>query len=329
MVRSYFSMLAAILALVLLRVAVADVKIGLSAASDANNAGTYIWALAFSEALENGGMETSIFTSSSLGNEVVRAEQVLLGLLEVNVCGTQEFEPFTDMIAAMELPFMFEDSNELDRLIDETDFLARVNEIAADYGMRMIDLAYLGGMSGLFTAREPIREVSDVKSFRMRAMVSEQVGYFEAWGGAATQVAWEEVPQALQTGIVDGYMNPPIVAVLFGHGGQLDYFTDIRMSPSTRVISVSESWYQSLDDVERSTVRHAFKVARLANREWAAHSEERDFRLLDEAGIEVIHLSPAVRDEFRQKILPLYEHQATPNALHVMQGYIDTLRGTE
>ena len=329
MIRSCHAILAAILALALSPVTLADVKIALSAASDANNSGTYVWAQAFSEALEKDGMETSIFTSSSLGNEVVRAEQVLLGLLEVNVCGTQEFEPFTDMIAAMELPFMFEDSNELDRLIDETDFLERVNEIAVDYGMRMVDLAYLGGMSGLFTAREAIREVSDVKSFRMRAMVSEQVSYFEAWGGAATQVAWEEVPQALQTGIVDGYMNPPIVAVLFGHGGQLDYFTDIRMSPSTRVISVSESWFQSLDDAERMTVKHAFKAARDANRQWAARSEERDFRLLDEAGIEVIHLSPSVRDEFRQKLLPLYEHQATPNALHVMQGYLNTLRAVE
>lgn len=329
MVRSFYCVLAAFSWLVFPAVAAADVKIALSAAADANKSGTYVWALAFSEALEKGGMETSIFTSSSLGNEVVRAEQVLLGLLEVNVCGTQEFEPFTDLIAALELPFMFEDNDELDRLIDETDFLSQVNEISVDYGMRMIDLAYLGGMSGLFTAREAIREVSDVKSFRMRAMVSEQVDYFQAWGGAATQVAWEEVPQALQTGIVDGYMNPPIVAVLFGHGGQLDYFTDIRMSPSTRVISVSESWFQGLDDAERLVVQHAFKVAREANRAWAARSEERDFRLLDEVGIEVIHLSPAARDEFRQKLLPLYEHQATPHALQLVQGYVDSLRAGE
>ena len=83
-----------------------------------------------------------------------------------------------------------------------------------------------------------------MNKFRIRAMSNEQLDWVKAWGGAGTQVAWEEVPQALQTGIADGYINPPVVAVLFGHGGQLDYFTDLEISPSIRVVVFSEAWYQ-------------------------------------------------------------------------------------
>jgi len=304
----------------------AEVRIGLSASSDAENSGSYVWAQAFAAELERAGIASSIYPGSSLGNEVLRAEQVMLGLLEVNVSGTQEFELFTDLIAAVELPFLFRDSDEMDRMVDETDFLDRVNERAVDYGMRMVDFVYLGGMSGLFTARAPIRTVEDVKSFRMRAMVSEQLSYFEAWGGSGAQVAWEEVPQALQTGIVDGYMNPPIVAVLFGHGGQLDFFTDIRMSPASRVVAVSESWYRQLDHQQRVAVDRAFSVARQANRDWMRSSEQRDFDALAKVGIEVIRLSTDVREEFRKKLLPLYPTQATPDALRIMTGYVEALR---
>ena len=304
----------------------ADIKIALSSTIDPKTSGTYVWAKAFSDELAKNGVRSEIFASSSLGNEVVRAEQVLLGLLEVNVCGTQEVDPFSDMIAALELPFIFEGSEEIDRLMLETDFLQKVNEDSAPHGMRVVDVVFMGGKSGLFTARNPIRELGDVKSFRMRAMMSEQIRYFEAWGGMATQVAWEEVPQALQTGIVDGYMNPPIVAVLFGHGGQLDYFTDIQMTPSVRVVSVSEAWYQSLDRQERVVLEQAIIAARKANREWVGFSEQREFQLLADIGIEVIKISSFSRNEFRQKLLPLYDRQASPETLKSIKTYLHGLR---
>ena len=307
----------------------AEIRVALSASSDAENSGTYVWAQAFANELEREGIASSIYPSSSLGNEVLRAEQVMLGLLEVNVCGTQEVELFTELMEAIELPFLFRGNAEMDRLIDETDFLMCVNERAVAYGMRVVDFAYLGGMSGLFTARAPIRTVDDVKSFRMRAMVSEQLAYFEAWGGSGAQVAWEEVPQALQTGIVDGYMNPPIVAVLFGHGGQLDYFTDIRISPAMRVVTISEAWYQGLDSQAKDIVDQAIRVARIANRTWTLTSEERDFRSLESVGIEVVHLSQEDREAFQQKLLPLYPTQATEEGLKRMLAYVDKLRATE
>ena len=304
----------------------ADIRIGMSASANSERSGPYVWARTFADELEHAGFAVGIHPNSALGNEVLRTEQVLLGLLEVNICGTQEVDLFTDLMEAVELPFLFRDSAEMDRLIDETDFLQHVNRRALDYGMRVVDFVFMGGMRGLFTARAPIRTVEDVKSFRLRAMVSEQLAYFEAWGGSGAQVAWEEVPQALQTGIVDGYMNPPIVAVLFGHGGQLDYFTDLRMSPAMRVIVVSEAWYRSLGEQQKTAVENAFRAARAANREWMQTAEQRDFDALESVGIEVVHLSPEERDAFRERLLPLYPQQATAKALARMLGYVDQLR---
>lgn len=304
-----------------------DVHIALSATSDPQNSGTFVWAETLSDELSKAGISTNIYANSSLGNEVVRSEQVLLGLLEINVSGTQEIEPYTDLMAAVQLPFLFESVQELDCLLDESNFLERVNEDTTNIGIRVVDFVYLSGMSGLFTANRAIRSVADMKSFRMRAMTTEQLDYFEAWGGAGTQVAWEEVPQALQTGIVDGYMNPPIVAVLFGHGGQLDYFTDIRMSPSMRAVVISEAWYQGLNELERHALHGALRSARRANRSWMHAAEQRDFALLDDAGIEVIQLSTSDRGEFRERLLPLYSTHATPEALHELQVYVKRLEG--
>jgi TRAP-type C4-dicarboxylate transport system substrate-binding protein len=304
----------------------AEIRIGLSSTADSENSGIYVWARAFADELEQAGMPATIYPSSTLGNEIVRTEQILLGLLEVNVTGTQEVEIYSEMIAALDLPFLFATNEESDALFHHTGYLEEINSKTRPAGMRIIDLGSLGGMSGLFTARAPIRTVADVKKFRMRAMTTEQLDWVEAWGGAGTQVAWEEVPQALQTGIADGYLNPPIVAVLFGHGGQLDYFTDLRLSPSIRVVVFSESWYQGLTEEQRAAVDRAAIVARDANRKWMVHAIAHEFQLLSDVGIEVIHLDSQQRDAFRQRVLPTYDDMVNAETLKKIMHYLESAR---
>ena len=303
-----------------------EIRIGLSATADKENSGIYIWARTFADELERVGMVATIYPSSTLGNEIVRTEQVLLGLLEVNVTGTQEVEVFSELVVTLDLPFLFKNDDEADALMHHTGYLSEMNSETRPMGMRVVNLVGMGGGTGLFTARAPIETVADVKKFRMRAMSNEQLDWVEAWGGAGTQVAWEEVPQALQTGIADGYINPPVVAVLFGHGGQLDYFTDLEISPSIRVVVFSEAWYQGLSEEERIAVNRAASVARTANREWMAKNLERIFKMLSDIGIEIIQPGERERDAFRELVLPTYDGMASAQILEKTRRYMEEAR---
>jgi len=285
----------------------AQIKIALTTPADAERSGSYVWASTFAGELQKAGLDVIIYPSSTLGNEVVRTEQLLLGLLEINITGSQEVEMFSDLYLGLELPFLFQSNEELFALSDDTDFLARVNATTRPSGMRVVDFTYGGGMTGLFTANTPVHRLEDLTGLRLRAMNAQQLDFFLAWGVAGTQVAWEEVSQALQTGIVDGYLNAPIIAVQFGHGGQLDFFTRLMIQASTRTVVMSEQWYQGLDDVTQQTVDHAIKKARKATQIWNAAAELTEFQLLQDIGIEVITLSTAERERFRERLLPLYE----------------------
>lgn len=288
-------------------VAQAQIRVGLSGTSDETRSGTYVWARAFAHMLDESGMEVRLYPSSSIGAEIVRTEQVLLGLLEVNITGGQEVEMLSELFKGLELPFLFESSEQMELLLNRTDFLSQVNRETIPHGMRVVGFAYTGGMEGLFTVGQAVRSPGDLGQLRLRAMTSQQLAYFDAWGGAGTQVAWEEVPQALQTGIAHGYLNPPIVAVMFGHGGQLDFFTDLNLSPSMRTVVVSESWYQALDEDQREVVDMAIGYASAVNREWNRRMMSSEFELLRESGIEVVELTREQRERFRERLLPLYD----------------------
>lgn len=304
-------------------------RVGLSGTSDIEKSGTYVWARAFAEYLESEGVSVRIYPSSSIGSEIVRTEQVLLGLLEVNIAGTQEVEMLSELFKGLALPFLFEDNSDMSALMQRTDFLESVNEETQPHGMRVVAIAYTGGMEGMFTVGTAIRHPEELSALRLRAMTSQQLAYFEAWGGAGTQVAWEEVPQALQTGIADGYLNPPIVAVMFGHGGQLDYFSDLRLSPSMRVVTVSQKWFDSLDAEERALVEEAIRHASHANLEWSRRMMSTEFDLLRDAGIEVIEVTPTQRDEFRKRLLPLYDDLASPEVQKRVRRYLQQVRGAK
>lgn len=298
------------------------IKIGLSSAADPERSGTWNWAVAFAQSLERQGLRAVIYPGSSLGNELVRSEQVMLGLLEVNISGGQDLVDASDLYATTELPFIFRNVQEVAALISTTDFLARVNAEAGPRGLLLVDQAYIGGLTGLFTARKPIRTIADMPDFRLRAMTAQQLEFFTAWGAAGTQVAWEEVPQALQTGIADGYLNAPLVPVLFGHGGQLDYFTDISMQPSMRAVVMSAQWYGGLAPDTRAKIDQAVIDARNTLQAWVKQAIEQEFALLASIGIERIALSTEEREEFRQRLLPMYSSMASAESIRRMQQYL-------
>ena len=305
---------------------IAEVKIALSSTEDPQTSGTFVWAKALSDSLQQDGWTTTIYPTSTLGGEIVRSEQIRLGLLEINIAGGQEVAGYSELYRALELPFQLDSASQLSRLLAETSLLEELNIKTLPHGLKVVDFVFLGGMGGLFTARDPVRRIEDLRPLRMRAMTSEQIQFFEAWEGPATQVAWEEVPQALQTGIADGYMNPPIVAVLFGHGPQLKYFSNLRFQPSMRTAVISARWYDSLSTDQQMSVDHALTVARSANHQWLKKMAVKEFDMLREIGIEILEVQETERDRFRDRITPLYRDWVEPSALKRLDEYLEQLK---
>ena len=276
-----------------------DVKIGMSTPLDAERNGVYVWVRTLADALEGAGARVRVYPNSALGGEKERMDQVAIGLLEVNDTGGDELSRLSPLFHAQR-PFDIESYAHLDRLIERTTFLEEINEQLADDDLVLLDYAYTGAMVGLLTRGKPVRRIEDLRSLRLRILSAADLNLLAAWQVRGVRVAWEEVAQALQTGMVDAYLNPPIVAVMFGHGNVIDYFTDLRMGPSARVIVASRRWYEGLSPEMRSAFDAGVREARAANRRWAANAMQRERALLEKAGIEWIEMEPADREEWRE-----------------------------
>ncbi|KPP86804.1 MAG: TRAP-type C4-dicarboxylate transport system, periplasmic component [Rhodobacteraceae bacterium HLUCCO07] len=291
--------------------ATAEVKIALDSPPDLEKSGTYVWAHTFAEHLKANGMDAVEYERNALGEEAERLDQVSQGLLEVSMSDAKSAGTLDGTIFGASMPYFFKDLEELDRALDEGGMLERINAGTTPEGVRVLDVVMTGTASGIFTTEVPIRTFEDMQGVRMRALDSSQINTFEQWGSKGTIVSWSEVPNALQTGVAGGYINPAFVPLTYGHTAFINYFTNARMSQSVRVAIASEDWYQALTDEEREIVHAAVDKAHDANRALIA-DDSAILEQLEEAGIEVIELSPEERAKFRDASQPIYETTDMP-----------------
>lgn len=302
------------------------IRIASSSNEELETNGVYVWLNTFIKELRDQGCDVQFYPNSSLGNEEQRTELVELNLLHVNVSGRQVIDDMSPLYTGLTLPFLFDDYRHFDRFLHESAFLEDANRDLAPANLYIVDIALLGGMSGLFNTKHEIRSPEDFDGLRIRAMSSGDLALLNSWDIPATQVAWEEISQAMQTGIVDGYINPPLVPLMFGHNRQIKYFADLRLSPSGRQVVLSREWYLGLSPHMRSAVDTAIAKARAVNRRWNVDIMKRETAALEEAGVKVARLTDEERSVFVRLTQAQYDKIVPPETIDLITPYVEASR---
>lgn len=302
------------------------IRISMASNQDKARSGVYVWLQAFADEMRRAGYEVKIYPNSILGREQDRTELVALGLIEVNDSGALEVGVFSPLFQSISLPFLFDNYAHFDRFLHGTPFLNIVNRETTRHGIRVVDVAFLGGMSGIFNARRPVARLEDMQGLRLRAMDNTDLVIQNSWGVTGTQVSWEEVSQALQTGVAEGYINPPLVPIIFGHTRTLRYFTNILLMPATRTITVSEHWYSRQTPAQRAAFDRAVQSARIANRRWADNIQASELNMLRAAKVAVTSPTPTERDRFVRQTRPVYNRIIPPESVKTALDLADQAR---
>lgn len=292
----------------------AQIKIALDSPPDLNGSGSYVWAHAFANHLNAGGMNAEEFQRGALGGDDEVFDQVSQGLIEVGMAPLGIVASIDQLIYGLRLPYFFADMAEVDRALYDGGMLEAINAALTPSGVRVLGVNTVGPATGIFNTRRAVASLDDMAGLRMRALDESQIALFEAWGAAGTVVSWAEVPNALQTGVADGYLNPAFVPLLFGHTEFIRHFTEAAISPSLRITIASEDWYQGLSADERALVDAATEHADQTNRAWL----ETQGGVLDQlraAGVEVTELSDEARAAFQAASEATYATIVTPEHL--------------
>jgi len=155
-----------------------------------------------------GRVKVEVYPNSQLFKDGEEMEAVQLGsvqmlapsLAKFGPLGVREFEVF-------DLPFIFDDYNELHKVTAGPVGQGLFKKLDSK---GIVGLAYWDNGFKVMSANKPIRVPADYKGLKMRIQSSKVLGdQMKALGSIPQVMAFSEVYQALQTGVVDGTENPP------------------------------------------------------------------------------------------------------------------------
>ena len=153
-----------------------------------------------------GKVEVQVFPNSQLFGDGKEMEALLLGDVQIIVPSLSKFDRYTKKLQLFDLPFLFNDIAAVDRFQHTKDGKALLDAMSSR-GIK--GLAYWhNGMKEMSTDKDQLKRPEDVKGLKFRIQPSDVLeAQFRAVGANPQKMAFSEVYQALQTGVVDGQEN--------------------------------------------------------------------------------------------------------------------------
>lgn len=166
-------------------------------------------AMKFKEVAEKklpGKVEVQVFPNSQLFGDAKELEALLLGDVQFIAPSLSKFDRYTKKVQLFDLPFLFDDVAAVDRFQASSKGKALLESMKP---RGLLGLAYWhNGMKELSTNKERLQRPEDVKGLKFRIQQSDVLeAQFRALGANPQKMAFSEVYQALQTGVVDGQEN--------------------------------------------------------------------------------------------------------------------------
>lgn len=153
-----------------------------------------------------GTVNVEVYLDAQLGTENETIDQVQAGTLDFARINTSALASTADEVGVFTLPYVFTSTEQKYKVLDG-EIGQGVSDALQKYNM--IGLGYWeAGSRNFYTTKKPIKSVADMKGMKIRVQQSDvAIKMVELLGAAATPMAYGEVYQGLQTGVIDGAEN--------------------------------------------------------------------------------------------------------------------------
>lgn len=264
----------------------------------------------------NGDVTVEVFGSNQLGSASEQVQLVRDNVLQATLTSTGALASYYPRIDVLNLPFAFAHNAATYSVFDGSFGTALAEDIEAALGdVIVLGFPDTGGFFAVTNSQRRISSLDDFAGIRIRTMtLPSHQAIVQALGAEAYPLSWSEVYSGLQTGLIDGQMNPvPIISFAnFAEVQKYMTLTNHLFSPYTFLIN--REFFEGLSEAERTTLRYAAESCVAASRGLSRIIEASDrglAGLMEE--IEVTALSDEERAAMAGAAQPAFEAHIREN----------------
>jgi C4-dicarboxylate-binding protein DctP len=254
-----------------------------------------------------GRVKVEVYPNSLLFKDGEEMEALQLGsvhllapsLAKFGPLGAREFEVF-------DLPYMFDNFEELHK-VTEGPVGAQLFKKLDSKGI--VGLAYWDNGFKVMSANKPIRVPADYKGLKMRIQSSKVLGdEMKALGALPQVMAFSEVYQAMQTGVVDGSENTTSNMFTQKHHEVQKYVALTDHGYIGYAVIANKKFWEGLPPDIRTTLEGAMKDATKYANDIAKQENDEALEGIRKSGkTEIIKLTPDQKAAMKKALIPVHQ----------------------
>ncbi|MCB1493198.1 MAG: TRAP transporter substrate-binding protein [Rhodobiaceae bacterium] len=232
-----------------------------------------------------GSLTFDLHLNSELGLEKDYFENMSQGIaVDYAIVSPSHMSTFSQKAPLMDMPFLFRDLDHWNKVMEEDALAPLAKDVLEKANVRLI--GYAGGGTRNLIVNHPVTNMDELKGLPMRVMGAPiQTRIFEAIGAAPSVIAYSEVYNAIQTGVIEAAENEAagIEQMKFYEVGP-----DISLTKhaiTVRPIAFSEATYERLTPQEQECVLKAGKVAGKLGRDIESGEDSKKLNNMESAGL--------------------------------------------
>jgi C4-dicarboxylate-binding protein DctP len=259
------------------------------------------------EKATNGRVKVEVYPNSQLYKDKEELEALQLGAVQMLAPSLAKFGPLgVKEFEAFDLPFIFPSKTAL------------YNVTEGEIGKGLMKKLEPKGITGLafwdngfkvMSANKPLRVPADFKGLKLRIQSSKVLdAQMRALGANPQVLAFSEVYQALQTGVVDGTENPPSNMYTQKMHEVQKYVTVSNHGYLGYAVIVNKKFWDGLPPDIRTALDKAMKDATTFEKAIAQRDNDLALEAIKKTGkTEIYTLSVKEQAEWRKALLPVQQ----------------------
>ncbi|MBL8449445.1 MAG: TRAP transporter substrate-binding protein [Dechloromonas sp.] len=269
--------------------------------------------------LTKGKVKVEVYANSTLYKDKEELEALQLGAVQMLAPSLAKFGPLgVKEFEVFDLPYIFDDYNELHKVTQGAVGQQLLTKLEPK-GIK--GLAYWDNGFKSFSANTPIKTPADLKGKKMRIQSSKVLEEEMRTLGALPQVmAFSEVYQALQTGVVDGTENP--ISNLYTqkmHEVQ-KFLTLTDHGYLGYAVIVNKKFWDGLPADVRGQLETAMKEATVYANKIAKEQNDHDLESVKKSGKTTVYApTKEERMAFKKALVPVHQKMESRIGKEIIQ----------
>jgi len=271
----------------------------------------------------NGQIFVDFRPLSQLGGEKDVINKLKFGAIHGMMSSSVAAANIAPLLGVVNLPFLVDSFEKLDAFRDTPKLWEPFENAALSSGLRVVDFTGYGSYGWATTI--PVSTLAEAKQVNFRiAQAPVNIDAYKAWKLKFSVLPWPDVPQALQTGVINGLDHTPIVCNISKKFTVAKYYTEINYAQGLYIHIMNEKWLEKLPDELKDLFLKVIKEESAGARRLTQDQQNEQIELAKKSGVTFLKLNETDYNTMKTASESLYEVWGEKIGV----GYLDMVRNS-